>query len=108
MKRGGNWERTVLNVAHAYGWRAMTIRPVFDGTRKRWQTPVGADGAGWPDITLVRERIVVAELKSGTGRTTPAQRDWLERLATAGVEGYICATPTTTPSSPPSNAAPPR
>jgi hypothetical protein len=48
----------------AYGWRAAHFRPAR--TAKGWRTPVAADGAGFPDLVLVRRtRIVAAELKSG-------------------------------------------
>jgi hypothetical protein len=37
--------------------------------------------AGYPDLTLVRgNRLIFAELKSPTGRVTPAQQDWLTAL----------------------------
>lgn len=87
--KGGSWEQTVIDTAHMFGWRVMHIRPVFDGRRKRWVTGIAADGKGWPDLTLVRERIVCAELKSGTGTTTSHQREWLADLARAGVECYV-------------------
>ena len=36
---------------------------------------------GWPDLAMVKgERMVIAELKKQTGRTTPAQRTWLALL----------------------------
>lgn len=46
---------------------------------------------GWPDLTLVRgERIVMAELKTESGRLSPAQAEWLERLrATGKVEVFV-------------------
>lgn len=89
MRKGGSWEQTVVETAQMLGWKVLHIRPVFDGKRKRWVTGIAADGAGWPDLTLVRERIVCAELKSGDGRVRPDQRAWLERLAAAGVECYV-------------------
>lgn len=47
--------------------------------------------AGYPDLTLVRPpRLVFAELKTATGRITPAQRHWLQLLgAVPGVEVYL-------------------
>jgi hypothetical protein len=43
---------------------------------------------GWPDLTMVQPgcddrpgRIIFVELKTDTGRVTPAQRTWLEALA---------------------------
>lgn len=89
MRRGGSWEDTVIATARMLGWSVMHIRPVFDGKRKRWVTGIQADGKGWPDLTLVRERMVFAELKSGKGQPTPEQRAWLDRLARAGQECYV-------------------
>lgn len=66
----------------------MHIRPVFDGKRKRWVTGIAADGKGWVDLTLVRERVIFAELKSGTGKLNPDQEAWLARLRAAGQEVY--------------------
>lgn len=44
---------------------------------------------GYPDLTMVRERVVFAELKVGKGRVTAAQTRWLERLQRAGAEAYV-------------------
>lgn len=87
MRKGGSWEDTVIETARVLGWRCAHFRAV-ETKRRGWQVPVAADGAGFPDCILVRDRIIAAELKSGTGKVTDAQRDWLERLAAAGVECY--------------------
>lgn len=45
---------------------------------------------GWPDLTLVRgRRLVFAELKSQTGRTTAAQDRWLAELAATEAEVFL-------------------
>lgn len=44
---------------------------------------------GFPDLVLVRERIVFVELKRQDGRARPNQRAWLERLRAAGAEAYL-------------------
>lgn len=47
---------------------------------------------GFPDLTLVsvrQRRIVFAELKSETGKVTPAQQEWISDLIEAGQEAYI-------------------
>lgn len=42
-----------------------------------WKTPTQGT-SGFPDITLARDgRVIFAELKTQTGRTTEAQRAWL-------------------------------
>jgi hypothetical protein len=40
--------------------------------------------AGYPDLTLVRERIIFAELKVGRGKLSPAQIEWRDLLVNAG------------------------
>jgi hypothetical protein len=49
------------------------------------------DGAGYPDLTLVRPpRVVFAEMKSQTGRLSETQREWLADLAACpGIESYV-------------------
>ena len=71
----------VLELAHLFGWRVLLVRPAR--TSHGWRTPFGADGVGWPDLTLLRgQRLVVAELKSERGRLTSTQQDWLDALGT--------------------------
>ena len=45
---------------------------------------------GWPDLALCRPpRLILAELKSPTGKLTEAQAHWLELLrGCPGVEAY--------------------
>ena len=70
----------VLEVARLAGWRSLHIRPArrADGS---WRTPIGGDGKGWPDLTLVRPpRLAFCELKTEHGKLRPEQRDWLDVL----------------------------
>lgn len=41
---------------------------------------------GFPDIVLVKGRLIFAELKSETGRLTPEQERWLAALRSAGCD----------------------
>ena len=50
--------------------------------------PVAGDGAGFPDLVLVRERVIFAELKSETGRLSPEQKTWGDKLFIADCEIY--------------------
>ena len=48
--------------------------------------------AGFPDLVLVhraREETLFCELKTDTGKVTPAQRKWLEALRDAGQQGCV-------------------
>jgi VRR-NUC domain len=75
-----SFQACVLEVAKLAGWRSLHIRPArrADGS---WRSPIGGDGKGWPDLTLVRApRLVFAELKSERGKLRPEQSDWLAVL----------------------------
>lgn len=53
-------------------------------------TAVGADGAGFPDLCMVRgHRMVYAELKVGKNKPSDRQWYWLCRLAEAGAKTYV-------------------
>jgi hypothetical protein len=45
--------------------------------------------AGFPDLVLVRERVVFAELKTDRGVISPAQAEWLAKLRRAGAEVHL-------------------
>lgn len=84
------FQRWVIDLARLKGWRVahFTRAQVSGG---RWVTPVAADGAGWPDLCLVRRgRIVFMELKaSGVRRVRPEQRLWLDALTGCGLEAHV-------------------
>lgn len=74
------WQTTVIEAAHAQGWIVAHFRPARTQSGG-WSTPVQADGAGFPDLVLVRApRIIFAELKSQAGRVAPRQEWWLNAL----------------------------
>jgi len=82
------FQRSVISLAKMLGWHVAhwhdsrrQVRPgVFVGD---------ADAAGFPDLVLVRERLLVAELKRNRGRLTAAQECWLVWLADAGVDCHV-------------------
>jgi hypothetical protein len=74
----------VLDLARVFGWRTAHFRAAQ--TRYGWRTPVQGDGAGFPDLVVVRgSRVIAIELKSDTGKVTAEQRLWLDALTDAGV-----------------------
>jgi hypothetical protein len=74
-----SFQAVVVETARLAGWRVAHFRPAR--TKYGWKTPVTADGAGWPDLVLVRPpRIIFAELKSEQGKVTPNQTEWLDVL----------------------------
>ena len=90
------FQKDVIELAHTLGWRVAHFRSV-ETKRQGWQTPVQADGKGFPDLILVRDRVIAAELKRDrdkTGKDTrrePSveQVEWLEAFRAAGVEAYL-------------------
>lgn len=63
-----DWQRTIVELARLNGWLVFHDRVA-------WRSD-----PGWPDLVLLRgPRLVVAELKSETGKLTPAQEAWLMR-----------------------------
>jgi hypothetical protein len=82
-------QNLVIETAQVLRWRVAHFRPAR--TSQGWRTPVQADGKGFPDLVLVRgPRLVVAELKSATGRLTDDQRVWLGDFdAVPGVEVHV-------------------
>ena len=71
-------QRQVFDLAAATGWRRSYH--VFDSRRS---------ASGFPDLVLVRDRVVFAELKRERGKLTPAQVDWLQALQNADAEVYV-------------------
>lgn len=81
------WQKQVIGLARLCGWRIAHFRPAL--TKHGWRTPVSADGAGFPDLILVRDRVIAAELKSRTGKTSVEQDAWLAAFEAAGVEAHV-------------------
>jgi hypothetical protein len=69
--------RQVLDLAKLRGWRTAHFRPAQ--TSRGWRTAVQGDGAGFPDLVLLRGgHMIVAEVKRGPKfKPTAAQCAWL-------------------------------
>jgi len=84
--KGRELQKGIIELARRAGWKVAHTPPV--STERGWRTAVAADGKGFPDLLLVRERIIVAEIK-GTDRLSPEQRAWLDAFRMAGVPAYV-------------------
>lgn len=81
-------QAAVIELAHLLKYRVAHFRPAL--TSKGWRTAVSADGAGYPDLTLVKPgRLIFAELKSRRGALSAEQAMWLEALREAGCEVHV-------------------
>ena len=79
--------RLIVASARLLGWRVAHFRPAW--TQRGWRTAGSYDAQGWPDLVLVRERVVFAEVKTDRGRLRPEQEGWLGSLRHAGAEVYV-------------------
>ena len=84
------FQQQVVDLAHIFHWQVAHFRPAW--SKKGWRTAVSADGAGFPDLVLAKERrLAFLEVKSEKGRLTVAQEEWLKILkATGKCEVHTC------------------
>jgi hypothetical protein len=82
-----NFQGAVIDAARALGWTVAHFRAAR--TAHGWRTPVEADGKGFPDLCLVRDRVVFVELKRAKGKLTREQAAWVTKLRWAGAEVYV-------------------
>jgi len=77
-----NWQRQVIAMAELLGWAVYHVSNVRGRLRS-------GSSVGFPDLVLVRERVVFAELKVGRNRLTDAQCRWRDQLQGALAEWYV-------------------
>lgn len=73
-----DWQRQVVELAVMCGWRKAYH--TFDSRRSH---------PGFPDLVLVRDRVLFIELKAEKGKLSDVQRDWLRALLEANAEAYV-------------------
>ena len=61
-------------------WRGWMVYHTHDSRRSE---------PGFPDLVLVRERVLFRECKTDTGSLTPEQSQWLDRLVKAGADASV-------------------
>ena len=82
---------TIIQIAHENKWLVAHFRTVrvqrADGS-VYYATPVAADGEGFPDLVLVRDRVLFVEVKRENGILEPLQKEWMRALLTGGAEHF--------------------
>jgi hypothetical protein len=89
MMNESDFLRLIIDLAHVHGWKVAHFRAGMraDG---QYRTSVQGDGAGFPDLVLVRERVIFAELKTDKGKfLSELQASWTLALNTAAQEVYV-------------------
>lgn len=87
------FQRQVIGLARMLGWRVAhfrTVRVLRGNGSVHYATPVQADGAGFPDLIMVRgERLLAVELKAKRGVVSDEQRAWLDAFGSVHAEVYV-------------------
>jgi hypothetical protein len=73
-----DWQKTVRELAATLGYRRAYH--TFDSRRS---------DTGFPDLVLVRDRVVFLELKRERGKLTEQQKVWVRALVVAEAEVYV-------------------
>jgi hypothetical protein len=72
------WQQQLVALARTLGWDR--VYHTHDSRRS---------AGGFPDLVLVRDRVIFAELKRETTKQSMEQEGWLDALAKAGSEVYV-------------------
>lgn len=78
-----DWQRDIERLAQANGWFVFHI---YNASQSR---------PGFPDLVLIRERVIWVELKARStttnrrGKLSPEQEMWRDMLKAAGQEYYV-------------------
>lgn len=84
---GRDLQKGIIELARRHGWIAAHFTAVR--TDHGWRVPVAADGKGFPDLILVRDRLIAAEVKGDGDTLRPEQKRWHSALLIAGVEAHV-------------------
>ena len=81
-----DFQKFVINRALNHGWTYYHAPDNKPDQYGRLQNVV----KGFPDIVLVKnEKLVFVELKTETGRVSPEQTAWLEKLKKTGCDTFV-------------------
>jgi VRR-NUC domain len=89
--KGSDLQKGVIDMAHRYGWKIAHFHAV-QHAKGFWMTPVAADGKGFPDLLLVRDRVLAIEIKGDGDQLTVEQEGWIRAFRLAGVQAFVVDT----------------
>lgn len=72
-----DWQRSIVGLAKQLNW---LVYHTYNSRRSQ---------AGFPDLVLVRDRVVFVEVKREKSRLTDDQEQWFHALRAAGIEVYV-------------------
>lgn len=73
----GEFQQTIIELAEWHGWDVYHVANVKKHLRSR-------TSVGFPDLVLLRETVVFAEIKREGKHPTESQKKWIERFKAAG------------------------
>lgn len=77
-------QKATLDLARLLNWRIARF-PMLNLTADRKPRRLAYDTKGYPDATLVRDRLILVEFKAANQDLSDEQRDWHRWLLKAGV-----------------------
>lgn len=87
------FQKDVIEAAHLLGWRVAHFRKVRVQRKNGstyYETPVAADGAGFPDLLFSRGSVIfVAELKVKPNKCSEEQIRWLSDFDNARIRSFV-------------------
>ena len=83
-------QNAVVDMAHRLGWTVAHFGKAIGGSGgQTWRTPAAYDGKGFPDLIMVRERLIIRELKVGKNPLSLEQRMWIDLLRKARIDTAV-------------------
>ena len=82
-----SFQKRVKETAEWFGWMTFSIRQSTIVSAKTGKRVSVVTKAGWPDVVLGKgARVLFREIKTDTGKVSPAQQKWGDLLLRAGCD----------------------
>lgn len=90
--RGKPLQKAIIAEAQRQGWIVAHFYAV-ESKNRGWVTPCGANGKGFPDLLMVRDRVIAMEVKGDGDSMKPDQIKWQQAFSMAEGAQFVVATP---------------